>query len=111
MDAISLMVAAAIVPGISFRAPDGLTFLIAAAAAAFTLGIVNLLVRPLILLLALPLGFFVDPYPRLLRQCAGPMIVPWLLPTFQVDGLMAAFLGGLVLAAVNTVVTGVMTVD
>ena len=56
VDAIALMVAAAILPGISFQVSDWGSYLVAAAAAAFTLGIVNLLLRPLILLLALPLG-------------------------------------------------------
>ena len=33
------------------------------------------------------------------------------MPALQIDGLLAAVLGGLVLAAVNTVVTGVLGVE
>jgi uncharacterized membrane protein YvlD (DUF360 family) len=111
VDAISLLIAAAIVPGISFTLPAGQGLLVAAAAAAFTLGLVNLLVRPLILLLTLPLGFFVTFAISFVVNALTLVITSRLLPTFQVEGLIAAFLGGLIVAVVNTILTGVMTVD
>ena len=111
VDAIALMVAAAILPGISFQVSDWGSYLVAAAAAAFTLGIVNLLLRPLILLLALPLGVLVTVIIGFFANAIALLIVAWLMPALQIDGLLAAFLGGLVLAAVNTVVTGVLGVN
>ena len=57
VDAIALIIAAGILPGMSIQVPDLGSYIVVAAAAAFTLGIVNLL--PLILLLALPLGVLV----------------------------------------------------
>ena len=111
VDAISLIVAAAILPGMSFQVPDLGTYLVAAAAAAFTLGIVNLLLRPLILLLALPLGVLVTVIIGFFANAFALLIVAWLMPALQIDGLLAAFLGGLILAAVNTVVTGVLGVN
>jgi uncharacterized membrane protein YvlD (DUF360 family) len=108
VDAVSLMVAAAILPGISFQTPDTETYLVAAAAAAFMLGIVNLLLRPLILLLALQLGLIATLIVGFFANAFALLIVGWLMPALQVDGLVAAVLGGLVLAAVNTVVTGVL---
>ena len=108
VDAVSLMVAAAILPGISIQAQDGLTYLIAATSAAFMLGIVNLLLRPLILLLALQLGLIATLIVGFFANALALLIVGWLMPALQVDGLLAAVLGGLVLAAVNTVVTGVL---
>jgi uncharacterized membrane protein YvlD (DUF360 family) len=111
VDAISLMVAAAILPGMSFQVPDWGTYLVAAAAAAFTLGIVNLLLRPLILLLALPLGVLVTVIIGFFANAIALLIVAWLMPQLQINGVLAAFLGGLVLAAVNTVVTGVLGVN
>ncbi len=111
VDAISLMVAAALLPGISFQVPDWGTYLLAAAAAAFTLGIVNLLLRPLILLLALPLGVLVTVIIGFFANAFALLITARLMPELQIDGLLAAFLGGLVLAAVNTVVTGVLGVN
>ena len=59
VDAIALIIAAGILPGMSIQVPDLGSYIVAAAAVAFTLGIVNLLLRPLILLLALPLGVLV----------------------------------------------------
>jgi uncharacterized membrane protein YvlD (DUF360 family) len=111
VDAISLLVTAGIVPGINLQAAGEGSKLVAAAAAAFTLGIVNLLIRPLILLLTLPLGFFVTFGAAFIVNALALLITSALLPTFQVDGFLAAFVGGLVLAAVNTIITGVITVD
>ena len=59
VDAIALIIAAGILPGMSIQVPDLGSYIVVAAAVAFTLGIVNLLLRPLILLLALPLGVLV----------------------------------------------------
>ncbi|MHB9112551.1 MAG: phage holin family protein [Thermoleophilia bacterium] len=53
VDAVSLIVASMVLPGITIS--GGMT---GAAAAALMLGIVNLVVRPLILMLALPFDFF-----------------------------------------------------
>ena len=111
VDAISLMVAAAILPGMSFQVPNWGAYLVAAAAAAFTLGIVNLLLRPLILLLALPLGLVATLIVGFFANAFALLIVAWLMPALQVDGLLAAFLGGLVLAAVNTVLTGILSMN
>lgn len=57
IDALSLLVTAAIFPGISFVEPDPLLILRDTFAAAFLLSIVNLMIRPIVLLLARPLGF------------------------------------------------------
>ena len=56
VDVISLMATAAILPGFEIQAVDDTSALVVAVAAALLLGIVNLLIRPVILLLALPLG-------------------------------------------------------
>ena len=111
VDAVALMIAAAILPGMSIQVPDWGSYLVAAAAVAFTLGIVNLLLRPLILLLALPLGVLVTVIIGFFANAFALLIVARLMPALQIDGLLAAFLGGLVLAAVNTVVTGVVGVN
>ena len=111
VDAIALIIAAGILPGMSFQVPDWGSYLVAAAAAAFTLGIVNLLLRPLILLLALPLGVLVTVIIGFFANAFALLIVARLMPALQINGLLAAFLGGLVLAAVNTVVTGVLGVN
>jgi uncharacterized membrane protein YvlD (DUF360 family) len=85
--------------------------LVVAAAAAFALGIVNLLIRPLILLLALPLGFIATFIIGLFANAFTLLITARLLPFFRVEGFLAALGGGLALAAVNTLLTGVITLD
>ncbi len=105
VDAISLVVASTILTGITIT--GGFS---AAAAAALMLSMVNLLIRPLILLLALPLGFFVTFVAGLLVNGFVLLIASNLLPDFQVEGLLTAIAGGLVFASVNTVITGVLTI-
>lgn len=111
VDMISVLVTAWILPGIAIQSSDSASTLVVAAAAAFVLGVVNLLVRPLLLLLALPfgslallgIGFFVNAIT--LKITAG------LLPGFQVDSWIAAFAGGFVVSAVNTVITSAISID
>jgi len=111
IDTISLLFTAWIVPGITFESVGDMPILVVATAAAFVLGIVNFLVRPLLLLITLPLGwmavfafgFFING------------IVLWLaallLPGFEVNGFWAAFFGGLFLSFANTVITTIMAID
>ena len=59
VDTLSLLITAWIITGISFHPVEGFPVLVVATAAALLLGIVNLIIRPLILLLAMPLGWIV----------------------------------------------------
>lgn len=111
VDGLSLLSAALLVPGVHLLAADLDDRLVVAAAAAFMLGIVNLLIRPLILLLALPFGFLATFIFGLLANALTLLITSRLLPFFQVEGFLAAAAGGLVLAAVNTILTGIITLD
>ena len=110
LDAVSIVFTAWLLPGINLVPTDGSVW-ITAAAAAFMLGIVNLLIRPLILLLVLPLGFFVIFGIGFIANALAILITSALLPAFQVEGFVAAFLGGLVMAAINTVAISVISVD
>jgi uncharacterized membrane protein YvlD (DUF360 family) len=111
IDTISLLFTAWILPGVILKPVDDISVLAVATAAAFVLGIVNFLIRPLLLLITLPLGwiavfvfgFFING------------IVLWLsaavLPGFEVNGFWAAFFGGLILSFVNTIITTVLAID
>ncbi|MCS6846634.1 MAG: phage holin family protein [Anaerolineae bacterium] len=111
VDALSLLITAAIVPGVSIE-PVGQTSRFAvAAAAALMLGIVNFLIRPLILLLALPLGFFVLFAAGFIINIIVLLIASSLMPGFEVHGLVPALLGSVVLSIVNTLVTAIVDVD
>jgi uncharacterized membrane protein YvlD (DUF360 family) len=111
LDTLSLLLTAALLPGIVISSPDGTPRLVIAAAAALGLGIVNFLVRPLILLLALPFGFFIIFGVGFLVNVFVLLIASDLMPGFEVNGLVAAVAGSLVLSIVNTVLTTIVNVD
>jgi uncharacterized membrane protein YvlD (DUF360 family) len=111
IDAISLLVTAWVFPGVSFQPGAAGSVLVVAAAAAFMLGTVNLLIRPLILLLAMPLGFFVTFVVGFFVNALALLITSALLPALEVHGFFSAFLGGIILSVINTVITGVTTID
>lgn len=90
--ALGLWVAETIVPGIRI---DGWGHLIVA---ALLLGIVNAVIRPVILVLTLPLtvltlGLFI-----FVVNGVSFWLVAWLVPGFVVQGLWAAVLGAIVVS-------------
>jgi putative membrane protein len=98
--AIALWVAVAIVPGLQARDAQAL------AIAAILLGIVNATVRPVALLLSIPvtiltLGLFV-----LVVNAAMLGLVAWLVPGFAVAGFWSALLGAAVVSIVSAAVGG-----
>ena len=95
--AVSVFVAAWIVPGIDYTSFTGLAF------ASLLLGMINALVRPLLLILCLPLilvtmGLFI-----LVLNALLLWFVAGILPgsSFTVAGFCAAFCGGLVISVVS----------
>jgi putative membrane protein len=99
VSALSLWVASALVPGMSL---SGLgTFLLA----AFLLGLVNAVIRPVAILLTLPftllsLGLFL-----LVVNAAMLALVAALLPGFALSGFWAALFGSLLVSLVGTVLS------
>lgn len=93
--ALALWLAAVIVPGISVQ--GGLTLLLA----ALLLGLVNGFVRPILIVLTLPitvvtLGLFL-----LVINAAMLGLVAWLLPGFAIAGFGSAVLGAIVVSLVG----------
>ena len=85
-----------VVPGITFRGD-----LATLAVAGVVLGIINLVVRPLVMLLSMPLlivtlGLFYFVVNGLLLY-----LVSFFVRGYQIDGLVPAILGALVLGIVN----------
>ncbi|MFO1477820.1 MAG: phage holin family protein [Verrucomicrobiota bacterium] len=94
---IAVMVAFYIVPGIHIR--DRLTPFIV----SFVLGILNAFIRPILMLLALPLlivslGLFMFVINALLLYTVSLL----LQSHFQIDGFMPAFWGALIISIVST---------
>ena len=95
---IAVLAAAQILPGIHYESPVSLLL------AALLLGIVNALVRPLVLLLSLPLilatfGFFILVVNALMFR-----FVAVLVPGFHVDSFGSAFFGSIVISIVGWIV-------
>ena len=111
VDAVSLLVTAWIIPGISIQPQGELPVIVLAVAASLLLGIVNLLVRPLILMLAVPLGWIVLFLMGFFINAITLMITSGLLPGFNVSSWGAAFFGGLFLALVNTILSTLLNID
>ncbi|MFC1923053.1 phage holin family protein [Chloroflexota bacterium] len=111
VDTISLLVTAWIIPGINFVPADNIPVFVVAIAAALVLGIVNLVVRPLILMLAMPLGWMVIFLVGFFINAFTLKITSALLPSFEVTTWGWAFVGGLLISLVNTILTTLLDID
>ena len=110
VDALSILGAAWLLPGIAI-APVGETpAALVAVSAALLLAIVNLLIRPVILLLARPLGWIAMFVIGFLVNAIALWITGWLLPGFDVS-FLGGLLGGIVFAVFNTILTGILELD
>jgi putative membrane protein len=95
INAIAIAVAARYVPGLLLSGPG------AALMAAAILGLVNVLVRPVLLLLTLPftlltLGLFI-----FVVNAVCLMLTAAIVPGFEVTGFKGAFLGALIISLVS----------
>ncbi|HXY38900.1 MAG TPA: phage holin family protein [Vicinamibacteria bacterium] len=102
-NAIALYATTRVVPGISWT--GGLVGLLIAGA---LFGLLNLVVRPLAMLLSLPfivltLGLF-----YFVVNGALLLLFSWLMPAYQVHGLWAGILGSLVIMVVNWLIHAVL---
>ena len=112
VSALSLVVTDWLLPGIQLNAVAPYPGWVVAMAAAFILGMVNLLVRPLILLLAVPLGFIVLFVAGFLVNAVMLRITANLMDgALVVDGWLPAIIGGIVLASVGAIITSILGVE
>jgi putative membrane protein len=97
INTFAVLIAVYIVPGIHYERPPDLLV------ASLLLGILNALLRPILLLLALPiliftLGLFILVINALLLYFVG-----LLLPHFHVDSFWASFWGALIISIVSLI--------
>lgn len=112
IDALSLGLTAWILPGITISEYGRFPIWSVTLIAALALGIANLILRPLILLivmrrgfiLLLVAGFFVNAV--ILRLTAAVLV-----DGLTVDGWIPAIIGGIILAVINTFISGLLGVD
>ena len=110
VDALSLLATSWVLPGLTLTAVNGASLLTVAIGAAFTLAIVNLLIRPIVFLVAKPLGWVAMFIIGFLVNAAAIWITAYLMPGFEVT-ILAAIVGGIVFAFFNAVLTGVLDID
>jgi putative membrane protein len=101
LNGVAIMVAAWFVPGVTVASPG--TALIA----GVILGVVNVLVKPILVLLTLPLtlvtlGLFLFVVNAL---CLGATAA--VVPGFDIDGFWAAVFGALIVSVVSWILNGV----
>ncbi len=110
VDALSLFFTAQIIPGVTLVGPEGASPLLIAMSAALLLAIVNLLIRPALVLAAQPLGWAPLLIIGFFVNALALWLTAWLLPGFEVD-LLGGLLGGFIFAFFNAVLTGVIELD
>ena len=103
VNALAIMLAASIVPGISV---DGV---VAALVGGLLLGLVNAVVRPVLIILTLPitlitLGFFL-----LVLNGLCFWLVASIVKGFYVAGFWSAFLGALIVSIVSWIMTALIS--
>ena len=111
VDAVSLLITANLVSGITIQATENASAFVVAISAALILGIVNFFIRPIILMLARSLGFIVIILVGLFVNAIALMITANLFPGLQISSWWYAFLGGLIFSVINTILTNIMTID
>jgi len=79
--------------------------------AVLVIGLLNALVRPAILLAVANLGAILFLIVALLLNGLLVLVAAWIVPGFEVGGLLTAFLVALGLAAINTVFTTLVSVN
>lgn len=97
LTALALIITAKIVPGIHI-ANTGTLFI-----AALVLGLVNAIVRPILIFFTLPLTLLTLGLFILIINAAMFALAAYFVPGFDVSGFMPAFLGALLVTILSTV--------
>lgn len=101
INTIALLVTAAILPGVQVR--NVFTALLAAAA----MGVVNAFVRPIFLILTLPLNLLTLGLFTFVLNGLMLLLAALFVPGFTVSGLMSAIGGALILSLVSSLISRV----
>src|SRR5262249_7407429 len=110
INGVAVLAAAMIVPGIHLRAAsrnatphDWLTL----AVVALIFGVANVIIRPILLVLTLPLTIVTLGLFTLVLNALMLLLTSWVAPglhvAFRVDGFVPAFLGALIISVVSFV--------
>ena len=99
INAMALMATATLIDGISANGFSG------AIIAALVLGIINAVIRPVLLLFTLPLNFLTLGLFTFVINALMLMLTSFFVSGFVVDGFFAALVGSVVLSVISAVLT------
>ncbi len=102
LNGIAIIVASYFVPGLQISTP------VAALVAGVFLGLVNALVRPVLLLLTFPLTLLTLGLFIFVVNSACLALAAFLVPGFSIDGFVSAFFGALIVSVVSWVLSGLL---
>jgi uncharacterized membrane protein YvlD (DUF360 family) len=105
---LSLLVTAAVMPGFNIGAANGNSTLVIASSAALLFALLSVVLRPIIMLLALPLGFVVMFVISFLSSAIVLLICARVLPGFEVAGLITAIIAGVVLGIIQAIISSIV---
>ena len=102
LNGVAVFLAAQLIPGIGIASPG------AALAAGIVLGLVNAIIRPVLILLTLPvtlvtLGLFIFVVNAICLALAA-----WFVPGFTISGFGAALLGALVISIISWLLSALL---
>jgi putative membrane protein len=95
---VAILVASAILPGIHVES------LLTAIVAAAILGVINTFLRPVLLILTLPLTILTLGVFAFILNALMLLLVAYFVPGFEIEGFLWAFLGSLIISIVNWIV-------
>lgn len=102
---INWIVSAMVVFSIAYILPGAAVVdFTAALVVALVLGVINALLKPVLLILTLPINILTLGLFTFVLNALLIILVSNIVPGFTVDGFLAAFIFGIVLSVVNTVV-------
>ncbi|MFN8474484.1 MAG: phage holin family protein [Anaerolineae bacterium] len=110
VDSLSLAAAAALLPGMWFEAVGTTPIWTVVVAAALVIAFVNFLIRPIVLIIARPLGWIVIFLVGFVLSALAIWIAAWLLPGFNTD-FVSAILASLVIAFFNAALSSMIELN
>jgi putative membrane protein len=110
VNALSLGIGAWLLPGITMQSTGTAPGWLFALFTALVLALVNLVLRPIVLRIAMPLGWVLMLVIGFLVNAVALWLTAWLVPGFDV-GILAGLFGGIVIALINTILIDIFHVN
>ncbi len=91
----ALFVVSYLVPGFTFTEPSAIVV------ASVVIGVINTFIRPILQLIALPITLVTFGIFALVINVFLLMLASWIVPGFEIDGLITAFIASILLSLVS----------